>query len=49
MIPPKCNSETNTYNMILRDSLGKLVKQEPVSKKTGYGVINMKKLKAGDY
>jgi hypothetical protein len=50
MIPPKCNEDqTNTYNMILRDSLGQIVKQEPVSRKTGYGVINIKKLKAGDY
>ena len=49
MTPPNCNQEQNTYNMILRDSFGNIQKQEPVSQKTGYGIINAKKLKAGDY
>lgn len=35
--------------MILKDSVGKIVAQEPVSSKTGYGVIHARNLTAGDY
>ena len=34
---------------MLKDQLGKVIKQEPVSQKSGYGVIRSKNLKAGDY
>jgi hypothetical protein len=47
MVPPGCPSEgnlNNTYNLVLKDSNGKLVAQEPVSKKTGYGIIHQQNL-----
>lgn len=48
--PPGCPKlDTNQYNLILRDQGGKLISQEPVSKKTGYGVIYKQNLTAGDY
>jgi hypothetical protein len=47
MVPPGCPLEgnlNNTYNLVLKDSNGKLVAQEPVSKKTGYGIIHQQNL-----
>lgn len=50
MVPPNCNVENeNQFNILLRDSNGKVLEQQPVSSKTGYGVIHQKSLPPGDY
>lgn len=37
------------FNIILRNMNGEILAQEPVSKKTGYGIIHKEKLAAGNY
>jgi len=51
MVPPNCKQpNNNTFNLLVRNQrTGKLIAQEPVSIKTGYGVIHLKEQPSGDY
>ena len=49
MMPPGCTFETTRdFNMILRGANGEIVDQQPVSQRTGYGLIK-KVLPPGNY
>ena len=49
MVPPGCPHSNTSYNLFLKSSNGTIIAQEPVSKKTGYGMIEARVLPAGDY
>jgi len=47
---PNCTrGEAKEYNMLLRNMNGEILDQQPVSVRSGYGVIHKKELPAGRY
>lgn len=50
IFPAGCKVEgARDFNILLRNMNGEVIAQEPVSKKTGYGLIHKKNLSAGNY
>lgn len=50
IMPVGCKMDgARDFNILLRNMNGEILAQEPVSKKTGYGVIHKAKLPAGNY
>lgn len=48
--PPNCKrGEMKEYNMLIRNGAGEIIEQEPVSVRSGYGIIHKESLPAGSY